>query len=212
MTLAVLVIQRDALLCEGLKVVLSMAVEKHETVSLPSFEEGMCAARGGGFDLLLADISLAPNGAKEAARALKVASPNSRIIMLASNIAKSELLESLAAGAHGFLLKDASLEETALAIRDVVSGRIYVPNEIHVPPAPDAAQFLSSTPEYSRLTPRQMQVARELARGARTKQIARDLNLSEGTVKLHLGAIFRVLRCNSRAEAAAVLARYPLAG
>lgn len=167
---------------------------------------------GGGFDLILADISLAPNGAREAARALKVASPNSRIIMLASNIAESELLESLAAGAHGFLLKDASLEETALAIRDVVSGRIYVPNEIHVPPAPDAAQFLSSTPEYSRLTPRQMQVARELARGARTKQIARDLNLSEGTVKLHLGAIFRVLRCNSRAEAAAVLARYPLAG
>ena len=212
MTLAVLIIQRDALLCEGLKVVLSMAVEKHETVSLPSFEEGMCAAMGGGFDLILADISLAPNGAREAARALKVASPNSRIIMLASNIAEIELLESLAAGAHGFLLKDASLEETALAIRDVVSGRIYVPNEIHVPPAPDAAQFLSSTPEYSRLTPRQMQVARELARGARTKQIARDLNLSEGTVKLHLGAIFRVLRCNSRAEAAAVLARYPLAG
>ena len=189
-----------------------MSAEKNDTVSLPSFEEGLCAAMGGGFDLILADISLAPNGAREAARALKVASPNSRIIMLASNIAESELLESLAAGAHGFLLKDASLEETALAIRDVVSGRIYVPNEIHVPPAPDAAQFLSSTPEYSRLTPRQMQVARELARGARTKQIARDLNLSEGTVKLHLGAIFRVLRCNSRAEAACVLARYPLAG
>ncbi len=210
MTLAVLIVQRDALLCEGLKVVLSMAVEKHETVSLPSFEEGMCAARGGGFDLILADISLAPNGAAEAARALKVASPNSRIIMLASNIAKSELLESLAVGAHGFLPKDASLEEAVLAIRDVASGRIYVPNEIHLPP-PDAAQLLSGMPEYSRLTPRQMQVARELARGARTKQIARDLNLSEGTVKLHLGAIFRVLRCNSRAEAAAVLARYPLA-
>jgi DNA-binding NarL/FixJ family response regulator len=122
------------LLCEGLKVVLSMAAEKNDTVSLPSFEEGLCAARGGGFDLILADTSLAPNGAREAARALKVASPNSRIIMLASNIAKSELLESLAVGAHGFVLKDASLEESALAIRDVVSGRIYVPNEIHLPP------------------------------------------------------------------------------
>lgn len=189
-----------------------MAVEKNETVSLPSFEEGLCAARGGGFDLILADTSLAPNGAREAARALKVASPNSRIIMLASNIAKSELLESLAVGAHGFVLKDASLEESALAIRDVVSGRIYVPNEIHLPPLLDAAQLLSSTPEYSRLTPRQIQVALELAKGARTKQIARDLKLSEGTVKLHLGAIFRVLMCKSRAEAAAVLTRYPLAG
>ncbi len=79
-------------------------------------------------------------------------------------------------------------------------------------PPPDAAELLSGTPEYSRLTPRQIQVARELARGARTKQIARDLKLSEGAVKLHLGAIFRVLRCNSRAEAACVLARYPLAG
>lgn len=190
-----------------------MAAEKNDTVSLPSFEEGLCAAMGGGFDLILADISLAPNGAREAARALKVASPNSRIIMLASNIAKSELLESLAVGAHGFVLKDASLEESALAIRDVVSGRIYVPNEIHLPPPLlDAAQLLSSTPEYSRLTPRQIQVALELAKGARTKQIARDLKLSEGTVKLHLGAIFRVLRCKSRAEAAAVLTRYPLAG
>jgi len=134
MTLAVLIVQRDALLCEGLKVVLSMAVEKNETVSLPSFEEGLGAARGGSFDLILADISLAPTGAKDAARALKVASPNSRIILLASNIARNELLESLAAGAHGFFPKNASLEETVLAIRDVMSGRIYVPNEIHLPP------------------------------------------------------------------------------
>jgi DNA-binding NarL/FixJ family response regulator len=53
-----------------------------------------------------------------------------------------------------------------------------------------------------------MEVARELATGARTKQIARTLNLSEGTVKLHLSAIFRVLGCNSRAKATAILARH----
>lgn len=113
--------------------------------------------------------------------------------MLASNIAKGELLESPAVGAHGFLLKDASLDETARTIRDVVSGRIYVPNEILLP-HPDAEQLLSGMPEYSRLTPRQMQVARKLAKGARTRQIARDVNLSEGTVKLHLGADFLRLR------------------
>lgn len=207
-TLSVLIIEDNELVREGLKQVVSMAAGTSRAVALPSFDAGVTTAKNDRFDLLIVDIGLATGGPKEAVRALKSSSPGSRIVLLASDIAKQDLLESLAVGAHGFLLKSAPLADLASGIRDVVSGRIHVPAEIHLP-LPDAATLPSGIPDYERLSPRQMQVARELALGARTKQIARKLNLSEGTVKLHLSAIFRALGCNSRAEAVAILSRHP---
>jgi len=205
---SVLVIEDNELVSEGLKQVVRMATGNSSIVTMSSFDVGTLAATHGDFDLIIAEIMLAGVGAKEAVRLLKSSCPESRIVLLANDIAKSELLESLAAGAHGFLLTTAPLADLANGIRDVVSGRIHVPAEIHLP-LPDAAKLASGVPDYKRLSPRQLQVARELAKGARTKQIARKLDLSEGTVKLHLSAIFRALGCNSRAEAVAILSRHP---
>lgn len=208
MKFSVLIIEDNELVSEGLKQVVRMATDNSSIVSIASFDAGMLAATGGDFDLIIAEIRLAATGTEEAVRLLKDSSPESRIVLLANDITKRELLETLATGAHGILLTNAPLAALANGIRDVMSGRIHVPAEIHLP-LPDAAQLPSGVPDYKRLSPRQMQVARELAKGARTKQIARKLDLSEGTVKLHLSAIFRALGCNSRAEAVAILSRQP---
>jgi DNA-binding NarL/FixJ family response regulator len=61
--------------------------------------------------------------------------------------------------------------------------------------------------ELARLSPRQLDVARALATGATTKVIAYDLNMAEGTVKLHLSAIYRILGCSNRAQAVGLLSR-----
>ena len=208
MKFSALVIEANALISEGLAHVVRKTVGDATIVSCATFDDGLTAARIGRVDLILVDVGATPTGPKHAVKILKEASPDARIIFIAANAANRDLLESIAMGAHGIILRNSSLDDIAIAIREAVAGRIYVPAEIHEASA--GAQLHSGAPDYSRLSLRQMQVARELSSGKSTKEIARSLALSEGTVKLHLSAIFRVLGCSTRAETVAILVRYPI--
>jgi DNA-binding NarL/FixJ family response regulator len=101
-------------------------------------------------------------------------------------------------GVAGFIPKSDHAEVIAQAVRLVLAGGTYAPLRLlSAGPGSQAAPHPASTG----LTPRQLEVLRALARGLPNKLIARELGLSEGTVKAHLLAVFRVLRARNRTEA-----------
>lgn len=129
------------------------------------------------------------------------------IVMLTTSTEESDLLESLRAGAQGYLLKDMEPDELVLALRDIVNGKTVV--------APDLAPILARAVQgktveqaevddspFSDLTPRETEILGLLAEGQSNKAIARNLGISDGTVKLHVKAILRKLNVHSRVEAA----------
>ncbi len=135
------------------------------------------------------------------------------IVMLTTSTEESDLLESLREGAQGYLLKDMEPDELVLALRDIVNGETVV--------APDLAPILARavqgnvrekkepvTTPFSDLTPRETEILGLLAEGQSNKAIARNLGISDGTVKLHVKAILRKLEVHSRVEAAVMAVEY----
>jgi two-component system nitrate/nitrite response regulator NarL len=117
-------------------------------------------------------------------------------------------VECLRAGAQGYLLKDMDPEELVAALRKIVAGESVVAPQLAGALA-KALQQKSSTPAMpetplSELTPREREIISHLAEGQSNKAIARDLGISDGTVKLHVKAILRKLNVRSRVEAAVI--------
>jgi DNA-binding NarL/FixJ family response regulator len=102
----------------------------------------------------------------------------------------------------GFISKASSSDVILSALNLVLAGGIYLPPSL-ISYAPDDANNIIELDNGSQetLTRRQIDVLRELAKGQNNKQIAKSLNVTEGTVKIHLASIFRALNVTSRTEA-----------
>jgi len=137
------------------------------------------------------------------------------VVMLTTSTDEKDLVESLKNGAQGYLLKDMEPDELVIALRDIVNGKTVV--------APDLAPILAkavqgktetkkdtSDSPFSELTPRETEILGLLAEGLSNKGIARNLGISDGTVKLHVKAILRKLEVHSRVEAAVMAVEHGL--
>lgn len=164
-------------------------------------------------DLALVDLAMpGGHGTSHLAEIIETL-PRLRVIVLSGSEDPALMKELLAMGAHGFIPKAYSPEVMLSAVRLVLSGGTYVPpmmlEENHVATlAPSSiggtlAEASRSLEERLRklLTERQIDVLRLLSQGKPNKLIARDLGISEGTVKIHLAAIFRALNVRNRTEA-----------
>ncbi|MGD8785007.1 MAG: response regulator [Thioalkalispiraceae bacterium] len=128
------------------------------------------------------------------------------IVMLTTSTDESDLVESLRAGAQGYLLKDMEPDALVIALRDIVAGKTVVAPDL----APVLARAVQGKDEegpiisgpFDELTPRETEILGLLAEGQSNKAIARNLGISDGTVKLHVKAILRKLNVHSRVEAA----------
>lgn len=153
-------------------------------------------------DVLLMDINMPMMSGVEATKRLHGAFPNVRIVMLSIHDETSLVLDSLKSGASGYLVKDGSVPEVVRAIREVAAGRAIV----H-PLVTDAvlSQF-QQQPELNDswrgvLTPREMDILRELAQGKSNCQIAAALHITQKTVKNHISSIFSKLYVTDRTQA-----------
>lgn len=137
------------------------------------------------------------------------------VVMLTTSTEEKDLVESLKGGAQGYLLKDMEPDELVIALRDIVNGKTVV--------APDLAPILakavqgknetkkeSNDSPFAELTPRETEILGLLAEGLSNKGIARNLGISDGTVKLHVKAILRKLEVHSRVEAAVMAVQFGL--
>ncbi len=169
-----------------------------------SLDEMLEQLQAGPADLVLLDLRLAGLHGPEDLRRVRAVCPNQTIMVLADVEERSTILECLAAGAHGYVLRSTTMNQLLRAMETVLSGCVFAPATLTGAGAtirpPDAA---AGSPLLTHLTDRQIEVFHLLAEGCATKTIARRLGLAVGTVKVHLAAIYRVLGAHSRVEALA---------
>ena len=169
-----------------------------------SGEEGLALAVELEPDLVLLDINMKGMDGLETLRALKAADLDSRVMMLTVSNNEEDVLAAIRAGADGYLLKDMEPEDTLDSIRAAATGKLVVSDHLTELLAA-ALRSESNTPQDSEeaaLTQREHEILALIAEGLSNKLIARALDISPGTVKVHVKNILRKLNLNSRVEAA----------
>jgi DNA-binding NarL/FixJ family response regulator len=156
-------------------------------------------------DVVLLDLVLPGMSGVEAVRRLRAAHPDVKVVVLTSFAGEESVLPAVRAGAAGYLLKDVGPGELAEALRAVHAGGAPLHPAV-------AATVMHSVagPARDPLTPREHEVLRLVARGLPNRLIARELALSEKTVKAHVSAILAKLGVADRTQAALYAVRHGL--
>jgi DNA-binding NarL/FixJ family response regulator len=201
---SVLIVDDHQMIRDGLKLMLS------DRCGLTTFREAGCYEDAvdvieSGYipDLVTIDMRMPGIQGVEAFRALREAVPGAKFVVVSESEDRAEILGALSAGAHGYIPKAVSGEEMGRAFSEVLAGRVYAPSALLSQPPTSTIAAPSAKGQETGLTGRQRDVLDELLQGKSTKEIARALDLAEGTVKIHLAVIYRVLGVRSRAEAIA---------
>jgi len=159
-------------------------------------------------DVVLMDLSMPVMDGTEATRRIVAATPGAQVVVLTSFSDQRRILDALAAGASGYVLKDAAPEELLAAVRTAAAGG--------APLDPKAARVLLDAQRLRQptrpLTGREEEVLVLLAEGMANKAIARRLGIAERTVKAHLGNIFQQLGVTDRTQAALWAREHPPPG
>jgi DNA-binding NarL/FixJ family response regulator len=161
----------------------------------------------GAGDLVLVDLRMPGMSGAEALTALRDGFPDAKVAVVSAWEERADIISALSAGVHGYIPKSLSSTEIAQALSSILEGRIYVPAVLgrrEIAPAPAPVRGLGAETQ-DKLTLRQREVLAELLKGQASKEIARTLDIAEGTVKIHLAAIYRALGVRTRAEAIAKL-------
>ena len=204
--LRVLIIDDHTLFRDGLKGLL----DRHNidvVGSLGDGHEGIRLAQELNPDIVLLDMRMPNITGLEVLKQLQQIKFESPVAMLTTSNDERDLVEALRNGAKGYLLKDMEPDDVVAALREIVKGETVV--------APNLTQILARVVKgepiletepspIADLTPRESEILSLLAEGQSNKVIARNLGISDGTVKLHVKAILRKLNIHSRVEAAVI--------
>jgi DNA-binding NarL/FixJ family response regulator len=199
----VLIVDDHPVVREGLVATLEDESDLHVAGAVGSAEDALNVAATARPDVILLDLELPGLSGIEAIPRLAAALPDAGIIILTAYDTDERVLGAVRAGARGYLLKGASVDEIARAIRAVHGGGSYLAS-------PVAAKILGQVRSPGRATTlsgRERTVLREIAAGRSTKQIAHALGITERTVKFHVSSIMNKLGADNRAQAVAEAAR-----
>ena len=167
-------------------------------------------------DVVLLDVRMPKGSGIEACAAIKEVIPSARIIMLTISDEEADLYEAIKAGATGYLLKEISIDEVASAVRAVYDGQSLISPAMASKLLTEFALMAKRSNERSqqvptpRLTERELEVLKLVARGLNNRDIAKELFISENTVKNHIRNILEKLQLHSRMEAVVYAVREKL--
>ena len=204
----VLVVDDHPLILEALRQVLRALAKDIELLEAGSAPEALAAAdRSDGLDLILLDLALPGRDGFDVLRELRERHPSFPVVVLSASDQSEVVMRALDAGAMGFIPKTSSNELLLGALRLVLSGGVYLPPEVlrHSPtPALVSKSATAAAGVGYRdlgLTARQAQVLALVVQGKPNKIVCRELNLAEGTVKIHVTAILKALGVTNRTQA-----------
>lgn len=197
-----LIVDDHQLAREGLRAVL--ADSGFDVVALAANgEEAVALAGALQPDIVLMDIRLGPGiDGLEATRRIVALGLGCKVLMLTLHDMPAYVREALAAGAAGYVLKDAAIQQLEAAIRQVMAGQSAIPLDL-VNAAMRSTPLPGREADLSRLlTAREREVLERIARGLTNKEIARELDISPATVKVHVERIIGKLGVADRTQAA----------
>jgi DNA-binding NarL/FixJ family response regulator len=157
-------------------------------------------------DVVFMDVRMPGMGGIEAARAIRQASPDTKVILVTVDESRASISEAIQAGVSGYLLKDTSPDELVNAARLAVEGKAVIHPQL-TRAFIEEVQTAEKKGDAAALSRREREILQKVAYGATTKEVAHDLGISPHTVKTHLERIFEKLGANDRAQAVAIAIR-----
>ncbi|MBW5447460.1 response regulator [Cohnella sp. CFH 77786] len=209
--LRVLIADDQTLMRDGLQTILQLEEDIEVVATAENGEEACRLACEHHPDLVLMDIRMPVMNGIEAVKQLRKTMPGTKILVLTTFDEDEYIIEALASGAVGFLLKDIPTDKLLQAIRDAARGDIMLPSAIAVklaarlsaaPPAAEAdvPKARSRTSEL-KFTEREMSIISLMVEGRTNREIAQLLFMSEGTVKNYISTIYDKIGTNDRTQA-----------
>ena len=198
---------------EGLRRLLEQLRENATFAEASNFDEllDMAASKDVAYDLVLTDLRMPGWPGFSGIGMLRERQPNAKVVVVSASEAQADVREALENGAAGYIPKASSHAIMMAALRLVLAGGVYLPPNTlsaHVPSQEPASDGRSGT--FDHLTERQIETLRIAMQGKANKVIARELNISEATVKAHLSSVFRALGVKNRTEAVFAAAKIGL--
>jgi DNA-binding NarL/FixJ family response regulator len=202
----VLVVDDHELFRRGLEIVLSQEPDIEVVGEAGDGAEAVGKAADLLPDIILMDVRMPRRSGIEACTAIKEVAPSTRIIMLTISDEEADLYDAIKAGATGYLLKEISTDEVSAAIRAVADGQSQISPSMAAKLLTEFKSMVQRTDERPlvpapRLTDRELEVLKLVATGMNNRDIAKELFISENTVKNHVRNILEKLQLHSRMEA-----------
>jgi two-component system nitrate/nitrite response regulator NarL len=199
----VLVIDDHPLFRRGVKQLLELDPQLRLVGEASSGEEGVGRALELDPDLVLLDLNMKGMNGIETLSRLREAGCDSRVVMLTVSDSADDLLGAIRAGADGYLLKDMEPEQLLSRIREVLFGRMVISDSLAGVLAEGLrGESQAASRNSAELTDRERDILSCLAAGMSNKLVARELDITEGTVKVHVKNLLKKLNFRSRVEAA----------
>ena len=187
-----------ALFREGLRYVLQRLADDVEILETGSFQGAMeLASLHSDLDLILLDLHMPGSEGAISVSDFHQRYPHIPVVVVSGDESSANMEKVMNYGAVGFVSKNSSAQVMLGALNLVLAGGVYLPPEILRRHAPDSG----AVEKRCGLTPRQLEVLQLLYAGKSNKEIASIIHLAEGTVKIHVAAVYQTLNVNSRLEA-----------
>lgn len=194
--LKIMLVDDHYLVRMGLASIIALEPDMAVCAEASTGEQALALFRTHRPDVTLMDQRLPGLTGSQTTQAIRAEFPTARILVLSTYVCDEEIYNALQFGAMGYLSKSVQREELTQAIRKAACGRRHI--------TPEVAALLADGMSRSHLSTRELDVLRLLVGGKRNREIASSLDITEGTVKLHVSSILGKLAVGDRTEAVTV--------
>lgn len=159
-------------------------------------------------DLILLDFNMSGISGLETLKAIRTENDQVKVIIFTVSDNKQDVISMINQGANGYLLKDSNPEYLLMNITKILAGQLIVSEQL-TPYLHELDQENNIRNKLANLTKRETQIHQQIAQGYSNKQISKNLQISEATVKVHVKRLLKKLQVNSRVEAAIMYLQQP---
>jgi two-component system, NarL family, nitrate/nitrite response regulator NarL len=200
---SIMLVDDHPLLRKGLRQLISMDDELEVIAEASNGVDAIAQGVELDPDLILLDLNMQGMNGLETLRHLRDKGVTSRIVMLTVSDADEDVLQAISLGADGYLLKDMEPEELLEQIKRALNGKMVLSEAVtQILATAIRSPTTKNAGEIDALTQRELEILKLIAKGLSNKLIARELDISDGTVKVHVKHLLKKLHLRSRVEAA----------